>query len=121
MLPAGFIAGALTSDVNPELLLGAAFQPLVSLAVAVIPYDAGLGLELGKLRGHTRRVVIRLITWVVAITWAFAALLPGMPTGAPLMTGAILVVPGQTVAPLLRFVRPAERLRRVLAWEGSGC
>ncbi len=124
LLPAGFITGALTSDVNPELLLGAAFQPLVSLAVAVILYDAGLGLELSKLRGHTRRVVIRLITWGVAITWAFAAafaaLLLGMSTGAALMTGAILVVSGPTViAPLLRFVRPTERLRRVLAWEGS--
>ena len=124
LLPAGFIAGALTSDVNPELLLGAAFQPLVSLAVAVILYDAGLGLELSKLRGHTRRVVVRLITWGVAITWAFAAafaaLLLGMSTGAALMTGAILVVSGPTVmAPLLRFVRPTERLRRVLAWEGS--
>ncbi len=124
LLPAGFITGALTSDVNPELLLGAAFQPLVSLAVAVILYDAGLGLELSKLRGHTRRVVIRLITWGVAVTWAFAAafaaLLLGMSTGAALMTGAILVVSGPTViAPLLRFVRPTERLRRVLAWEGS--
>ena len=124
LLPAGFIAGALTNDVNPELLLGAAFQPLVSLAVAVILYDAGLGLELSKLRGHTRRVVIRLITWGVAITWAFAAafaaLLLGMSSGAALMTGAILVVSGPTViAPLLRFVRPTERLRRVLAWEGS--
>lgn len=28
------LAGALTSDVDPERLLGAAFQPLVSLAVA---------------------------------------------------------------------------------------
>jgi NhaP-type Na+/H+ or K+/H+ antiporter len=38
-------------DVNPQRLLGAAFQPLVSLAVAVILYDAGLALDLGKLRG----------------------------------------------------------------------
>jgi hypothetical protein len=45
LLPAGFIAGALTSDVNPERLLGAAFHPLVSLAVAVILYDAGLALH----------------------------------------------------------------------------
>src|SRR6202044_2245170 len=40
LLPAGFTAGALTSDVNPEKLLGPAFQPLVSVAVAVILYDA---------------------------------------------------------------------------------
>ena len=124
LLPAGFIAGALTSDVNPQRLLGAAFQPLVSLAVAVILYDAGMSLDLRKLRGHTRQVVIRLITWGVPITWAFAAasaaLLLGMSTGAALMTGAILVVSGPTVvAPLLRFVRPTDRLQRVLGWEGS--
>ena len=32
LLPAGFTAGAITTDVNPQQLLGAAFQPLVSLA-----------------------------------------------------------------------------------------
>jgi NhaP-type Na+/H+ or K+/H+ antiporter len=47
LLPAGFIAGALTTDVNPQRLLGAAFQPQVSLAVAVILYDAGLALDVG--------------------------------------------------------------------------
>jgi NhaP-type Na+/H+ or K+/H+ antiporter len=124
LLPAGFIAGALTTDVNPQRLLGAAFQPLVSLAVAVILYDAGLALDLGKMRGHTRRVVRRLITVGVPVTWAFAAVfaapLLGMSAAAALMTGAILVVSGPTVvAPLLRFVRPTERLQRVLAWEGS--
>ncbi len=34
LLPAGFIAGALTTDVNPERLLGPAFEPLVSLSVS---------------------------------------------------------------------------------------
>jgi NhaP-type Na+/H+ or K+/H+ antiporter len=124
LLPVGFIAGALTTDVNPQRLLGAAFQPLVSLAVAVILYDAGLGLDLGKLRGHTRRVVRRLIAVGVLVTWAFGAvlagLLLGMSTGAALMLGAIVVVSGPTVVgPLLRFIRPTERLQRVLAWEGS--
>ena len=57
LLPAGFTAGALTTDVNPERLLGPAFQPLVSLAVAVILYDAGLALEWGKARGRACRVV----------------------------------------------------------------
>jgi NhaP-type Na+/H+ or K+/H+ antiporter len=72
LLPAGFAAGALTGDVNPQHLLGASFQPLVSLSVAVILYDAGLGLDLRKLKGHTRKVVIRLIVLGVLITWVLA-------------------------------------------------
>jgi NhaP-type Na+/H+ or K+/H+ antiporter len=124
LLPVGFAAGALTSDVNPAKLLGPAFQPLVSLAVAVILYDAGLGLELRKLTGHTRRVVWRLIALGVPLTMVLAGcaalLLLGMPKQAALMTGAILVVSGPTVVgPLLAFVRPSERVQRILAWEGS--
>ena len=91
LLPAGFIAGALTTDVNPQHLLGAAFQPLVSLSVAVILYDAGLGLDLRKLKGHTRTVVIRLIAGGVLITWVLAAALAapllGMSRGAAVMLG----------------------------------
>jgi NhaP-type Na+/H+ or K+/H+ antiporter len=65
LLPVGFAAGALTSDVNPSKLLG-------------------------------------------------------LPEQAALMIGAILVVSGPTVVgPLLAFVRPSERIQRILAWEGS--
>ena len=36
------------------------------------------------------------------------------------MTGTILVVSGPTVVgPLLVFVRPPDRLQRILSWEGS--
>ena len=124
LLPAGFAAGALTMDVDPQRLLGPAFEPLVSLSVAVILYDAGLGLDLRKLKGHTRRVVIRLIVLGVLITWAVtaavAAPLFGMSRGAAVMLGIILVVSGPTVVgPLLSFVRPTERLQQVLIWEGS--
>src|SRR5215831_15302644 len=120
MLPAGFIAGALTTDVNPQRLLGAAFSPLVSLAVAVILYDSGRGLKLGTVHGRARHVTYRLIYAGVPITMVFAALLLGMSSGAALMTGAILVVSGPTVVgPLLAFVRPAIRLQVILSWEGS--
>ena len=124
LLPVGFVVGALTADVNPQRLLGTAFQPLVSLAVGVILYDAGLALDLAKLRGNTRRVTTRLITVGVVLTWLVAAALAGLLFGlsvqAALMLGAILVVSGPTVVgPLLRFIRPTERLQRVLAWEGS--
>ena len=124
LLPAGFVAGALTSDVNPQDLLGPAFEPLVSLSVAVILYDAGLSLDMRKLKGHTRKVVIRLIVLGVLITWVLAASLAapllGMSRGAAVMLGIILVVSGPTVVgPLLSFVRPTERLQQVLIWEGS--
>ncbi|MGZ4535310.1 MAG: cation:proton antiporter [Nocardioidaceae bacterium] len=124
LLPVGFLAGAATDVVNPDKLLGPAFSPLVSLAVAVILYDAGLALDLKRLRGQTRRVVVRLIGFGVVITVGLAAvtaaLLLGLSRDAALQLGAILVVSGPTVVgPLLSFVRPTERLQRILAWEGS--
>lgn len=124
LLPAGFAAGATTDLVDPQQLLGSAFQPLVSLAVALILYDAGLSLDLRRLRGHTRRAVIRLIVVGIATTWLSAALLAmwllGMSAPAALLIGAILVVSGPTVvAPLLSFVRPDDRLQHILSWEGS--
>jgi NhaP-type Na+/H+ or K+/H+ antiporter len=87
-------------------------------------FDAGLGLDLRRLQGHTRRVVRRLIALGVPVTWAFAtisaALLLGMSKQVAVMLGAILVVSGPTVVgPLLNFVRPTERMQRVLIWEGS--
>lgn len=124
LLPAGFTAGALTTDVNPQRLLGAAFQPLVALAVAVILYDSGLALQWGEAGGRARRVVPRLVCLGVLVTMALAAVLAspllGMSAGAAVMTGAILVVSGPTVVgPLLAFVRPSERLQRILSWEGA--
>jgi NhaP-type Na+/H+ or K+/H+ antiporter len=123
MLPAGFVAGALTPDVNPSKLLGPAFQPLVSLAVALILYDAGLSLNVRRLPGEARPAVYRLIVVGVPVTWCLAgvsAYLLGMSASAARVLGAILVVSGPTVVlPLLAFIRPAERLRQVLAWEGS--
>jgi NhaP-type Na+/H+ or K+/H+ antiporter len=106
------------------LAFGPSFEPLVSLSVAVILYDAGLDMDLRKLRGHTRRIVTRLIVVGVPVTWVIAATcaarLVGMSNRAALMTGAILVVSGPTVVgPLLNTIRPAEGLQRVLTWEGS--
>lgn len=122
LLPVGFTAGALTDFVNPMNLLGPAFQPLVSLSVALILYDAGRELDFREL--ESARVVRRLIVFGVPITWAIATLtaapLLGMSLPAALMLGAILVVSGPTVVgPLLGFVRPTPRVRRTLVWEGS--
>ncbi|MGY1577237.1 hypothetical protein [Streptomyces sp. MN13] len=123
LLPAGFTAGALTDVVHPDQL-APDFNSLVSLAVAVILYDAGLGLELPHLKGETRSVVLRLIALGTPITWGaclgliFA--LFDVPFTVAVMTGVILVVSGPTVVgPILEHVRPTDRLRRILTWEGS--
>ncbi|WP_042415464.1 cation:proton antiporter [Streptacidiphilus anmyonensis] len=124
LLPAGFAAGAATTWVHPDELIGPSFVPLVSLAVAVILYDAGLGLDLRRLTGHPRRTVRRLVLFGTLLTLPAAALLAvpllGIGGQAATMLGAILVVSGPTVVgPLLAFVRPTERVQRILLWEGS--
>ncbi|MFE1754734.1 cation:proton antiporter [Streptomyces anandii] len=124
LLPAGFTAGALTDVVHADRLVGAAASPLVSLSVALILYDAGLGLDLRHLEGATRSVVVRLIVLGVLLTWgtvmALGPVLLGVPVAVASMIGVILVVSGPTVVgPLLEHVGPSDRIRRVLLWEGS--
>jgi NhaP-type Na+/H+ or K+/H+ antiporter len=123
-LPLGFAAGAVADVAHPGQLLGAAFTPFVGLVVALILYDAGLGLDLRSLTGANRQVVVRLVAVGVPVTLALttfaASALLGMSHNAATMLGAILVVSGPTVVgPLLDFVRPAGRTQRILVWEGS--
>ncbi len=124
LLPVGFIAGILTKDVRPSDLLGALYQPFVSVAVGVILFEAGLRLSFRDVTPRVRPVVARLVsvgalfTWL-AITAAVALLFSGLGSDVPLLIGAILVVSGPTVVlPLLAFIRPARDVRSVLKWEG---
>ncbi|HEU4974868.1 MAG TPA: cation:proton antiporter [Baekduia sp.] len=124
LLPLGFVAGVLTDDVHPDRLLGALYQPFVSVAVGVILLEAGLRLSVREVDRRARRGVARLVLVGVAVTWAavtaaVALLFGGMDVGVALVLGAILVVSGPTVVlPLLAFVRPARRIRTLLMWEG---
>ncbi|WP_405942715.1 cation:proton antiporter [Streptomyces sp. NBC_00207] len=124
LLPVGFAAGALTDLVHPDQLVGEPFSALVSLSVAVILYDAGLGLDLRNLTGHTRGIVGRLLLFGVAFTFlavcAVGPALFGMSLRVAAMVGMILVVSGPTVVgPLLQYVRPTDKVRRLLIWEGT--
>jgi NhaP-type Na+/H+ or K+/H+ antiporter len=124
LLPVGFAAGALTDNVKPDRLLGHAFAPVVGLAVAVILYDAGLSVRLRDLTDHTRQIVLRLLAIGVPVTLvvgaAATAMLGGMSHDVAVVIGAVLVLTGSAVvAPLMSFVRPAERLRHVLSWEAT--
>ncbi|MDX2920494.1 cation:proton antiporter [Streptomyces sp. NE06-03C] len=124
LLPAGFTAGALTDVIHPDKLMGQNFDVLVSMSVAVILYDAGLGLNLRKLTGRTRWIVGRLLLLGVLVTFlttvAVAPAMFDMPLRVASMLGVILVVSGPTVVgPLLDFVRPSDKVRRILIWEGT--
>src|SRR6188472_4264731 len=70
LLPAGFVAGALTDDVHPDLLLGDLYQPFVSLAVGVVLFEAGLRLSFDEIAPRVRGLVARLILVGVIVTLA---------------------------------------------------
>lgn len=124
LLPVGFTAGAITDVIHPEKLLGPGFSTLVSLSVAVILYDAGLGLDLRKLAHRTRGIVGRLLVYGVLLTFlvtgTVAPAMFDMPLRVAAMLGMILVVSGPTVVgPILDFVRPSNKVRHILVWEGT--
>ncbi len=123
LLPAGFIAGAVTNDVHPSTLFGATFQPIVSLGVGFILFEAGLRMRLEEMQGGAHHVVRRLIVAGILLTAGGVAVasnvLFGIGWGSSAVLAAVLVVSGPTVVmPLLEFVRPPERVRAALKWEG---
>jgi NhaP-type Na+/H+ or K+/H+ antiporter len=125
LLPVGFIAGIATEDVHPDQLLGALYQPFVSLAVGVILFEAGLRLTFREVAVGVHKVLVRLLAAGVVVTWVgvavtVALLFDDMDRGVAWLIGAILVVSGPTVVlPLLAFIRPARAVRALLKWEGT--
>jgi NhaP-type Na+/H+ or K+/H+ antiporter len=125
LLPAGFVAGIATDDVHPDALLGALYQPFVSIAVGVILFEAGLRLSFREVAVDVRKVVVRLLALGVLVTCLGVAatvllLFDHMDRGVAFLIGAILVVSGPTVVlPLLAFIRPTREVRSVLKWEGT--
>ncbi len=97
---------------------------VVSVAVGIILFEAGLGLNFGKLTGSVARVYRRLVTLGILVTWAVgtvaAYLLFDLSWEIALVLGAVLVVSGPTVVgPLLSFIRPSKTVNSVLKWEGT--
>lgn len=122
LLAAGFLAGPVAGWVRPDLLLGELLFPVVSLFVAVILFEGGLGLKFSEL-ADSARVVVGLVTVGAAVSWAVttagALWLLDLELPAALLLGSILIVTGPTVVqPLLRHIRPRGAVGPVLRWEG---
>ena len=121
----GFIAGPITGIINPDELLGDLLLPLVSIFVAIILFEGGLNLNIQDIKGERKigRVIRLLISLGVIITWIgtsmFAFLILRMDIRMAVLLGAILVVSGPTVViPILQTIKPTNRVRSILQWEG---
>ncbi len=95
---------------------------LVGLAVTVILFEGGLGLDLDRLE-QQRRVLLRLliaggIASLAAGTLAAHLLLP-LPLSIALLYGALMIVTGPTVVtPIMSRLRADRRVRELLISEG---
>jgi len=122
LLLAGILAGPVTGLLDPDALLGPLLMPFVSLAVAIILFEGSLTLRLGEARelGITiLRLVLLGALVTLAVLAAAAHLLAGFGWPLALLFGAIACVTGPTVIiPMLRSVRPNERVSNLLRWEG---
>ena len=124
LLALGFGAGAIGA-LDPNALLGQQLiSAVVSVAVGIILFDAGLELRRSKLTGTVARVYRRLVSVGILVTWAVATvaadLLFNLSLQVALVLGAVLVVSGPTVVgPLLDFIRPSKTVNSVLKWEGT--
>lgn len=122
LLAAGLLAGPVTGWLDPDALFGPLLFPFVSLSVAVILFEGSLTLKLRDLAG-IETVVRNLISVGLLITWLITTLsalwLLDFPWDLALLFGALTVVTGPTViVPMLRTVRPTQRIANVLRWEG---
>jgi NhaP-type Na+/H+ or K+/H+ antiporter len=122
LLLGGIVAGPVAGWLQPTELFGDLLYPFVSLGVAVILFEGALTLKFSDIAG-LERVVRRMVTTGTLLTWAALALaarwLAGFSWEMAALFGGILVVTGPTViVPMLRTVRPTERIANILRWEG---
>jgi NhaP-type Na+/H+ or K+/H+ antiporter len=122
LLAAGFVSGPVLGLLDLEFVSGDALMSLVSLSVGVILFEGSLSLRFSDLGGASR-LVLRLLTIGVAITWvtisAVAVVVFGMSVEVAILLGAILLVTGPTViVPLLLHLRPVGQSGAALRWEG---
>lgn len=118
----GLIIGPIAGVVNPSLVLGDVFRPVVSLCVAVILFEGGLNLHWHELSSSASGVK-RLVTVAAALSFVLGSIaahwVGGLELPVAMVFGAIIVVTGPTVImPMLRQSHLNRRTASYLKWEG---
>ncbi|HET6631444.1 MAG TPA: sodium:proton antiporter [Rhodanobacteraceae bacterium] len=122
LLLAGLLLGPATGVLDPNTMFGDLLFPIVSLSVAVILFEGSLNLRFADLVG-IGHAVRRLTTYgalLALLGLALAAhLIAHLSWPLAFLFGALTCVTGPTVVqPLLRTVRPNQRITTLLRWEG---
>jgi NhaP-type Na+/H+ or K+/H+ antiporter len=122
LLLVGILLGPVGGVLDPDKLLGGLLFPVVSLGVALILFEGSLTLRFHELPGIGRAVrglvSYGAVTTLLLLAWAAHAI-AGLSWPIALLFGALGCVTGPTViAPMLRTLRPNERIANTLRWEG---
>ncbi len=122
LLLAGVLLGPDAANVVRPETLGHGLELLVGLSVAVILFEGGLNLRLGRLlrEATTIRRLILLGAAVTAVGGTLAArVLMGWTWPVSVLFGTLVIVTGPTVVtPLLRRIRVNRNVETILEAEG---
>ncbi len=122
LLLAGFIFGSLFNLVQPEIFLGDAVQPIVSVAVGIILFEGSLTLNFKEIK-QARKAVLQVCFVGAAVSWTLTSLagyyLGGLSWPVAITFAALLIVTGPTVImPILRHAKLNMKVGNILKWEG---
>lgn len=118
----GLIVGPFLGLFNPKDSFGDIFNPIISLAVAIILFEGSLGLDIREIKGF-RHSIFRISTIGAFIAWIAGSIaahyLAGISLDVAFIIGGLFIVTGPTVImPLLRQAKLKERPATILKWEG---
>jgi NhaP-type Na+/H+ or K+/H+ antiporter len=122
LLVAGVLLGPVSGVLNPDAVFGDLLFPIVSLAVAIILFEGALTLRLKDIGDHG--VMVRnlcsvgvLVTFLVMTPISYFALDVSWEIAA--LFSALITVTGPTVImPMIRTIRPSDKVANILRWEG---
>lgn len=119
---AGLIVGPFLGIMNPEVSFGNLYNPIISVAVAIILFEGSLNLNFKELRG-LGKPVFRISTIGAFIAWILGSLtahyIAGLSWEVAFVIGGLFIVTGPTVImPLLRQSKLKPRPAKILKWEG---
>ncbi|KGX87197.1 cation:proton antiporter [Pontibacillus litoralis] len=118
----GLVVGPLLGILQPSEDFGELFNPIVSIAVAIILFEGSLSLDFREVKGLGKPVT-RIVTVGAFIAWLLGSLgahyVAGLSLPVAFVIGGLFIVTGPTVIlPMLRQAKLKPRPAAILKWEG---